>query len=202
MIYANIRFVKGGKAKVEWIKEFFTQEWTPDFIIFQIIGFVGLLFSVLAFQCRSHKGIMIFRTLGELTFALQYFLLGAYTGGAMNLVGATRNALFASLVAHGRTTLPCQILFSTFFVAFGIVTWQGCISIPVICAKVVTTVAYGIKNPKILRLLTFPTSVCWLVYNICSRSLAGVLCELFTCLSLIIAFIRIDFRRRAVAEKK
>ncbi len=177
------------------INEFFEKAASPEFLFCQAIGFIGLLFAVIAFQCRSHKKIMIFRTLNELTFALQYFLLGAYTGGTMNLIGAARNTLFAAPVAHGRSTLPCQILFSLFFVGFGITTWQGSIGIPILCAKVVTTVAYGIKNPKILRLLSFPTSLCWLVYNIYSQSIAGVLCELFTYISILVALIRIDFRR-------
>ncbi len=181
---------------MRWITDFFTQEITPFFLICQLIGFVGLSFAVFAFQCRSHTKIMIFRTLNELTFAVQYFLIGAYTGTAMNCVGSTRNLLFAALVAHKRSTLPFQILFSAFFLIFGIVTWQGPISAMVICAKVVTTVAFGIKNPKILRMLTLPTSCCWLFYNFYSQSLAGVLCELFTIVSILIAMIRLDFRKR------
>ena len=86
-------------------------------------------------------------------------------------------------------------IFSLFFVGFGIATRQGPIGIPIICAKVVTAVAYGIKNPKVLRLLSFPTSLCRLVYNIYAQSIAGILCELFTCISIPVALFRIDFRR-------
>ena len=55
----------------------------------QLLGMVGFAASLIAFQCKRHKPIVVLRTVNELVFALQYFLLGAYTGTAMNLLGIT-----------------------------------------------------------------------------------------------------------------
>ena len=60
-------------------------------IIIQAIGILGILASVIAFQKKKHNQILLFKTLNEFLFAIQYFLLGAYTGMAMNLVGCVRN---------------------------------------------------------------------------------------------------------------
>lgn len=165
-------------------------------IIVQIIGFIGLIFSVIAFQCKKHKNVMINKTINEMIFALQYFMLGAYTGVAMNLIGSARNILFAKLIEKGKSTTVAQIIFGVFFVIFGIFTWQGPISIMVISAKIVTSIAYGIKNTSVLRWLTLPTSVCWLIYNTVSMSFAGILCESFTIISIVSAIIRIDFLKK------
>ena len=174
-------------------------------ILTQIIGYVGVLFVVIAFQCKKHKHVIVLKTTNELIFALQYLLLGAYTGVAMNLIGSLRNFIFVAQVEKGKSTRAAQVVFSLFFIAFGIATWQGPISVAVIAAKIVTTVAYGIKNTRVIRFLTLPTSICWLFYNVVAGSSAGVLCEAFTSLSIVTAIIRIELiepilRRRAESK--
>ena len=78
------------------------------------------------------------------------------------------------------------------FIVIGILTTNGIVSVMVVFAKVVTTIAYSLKNTKYIRLLTLPTSISWLVYNIVCNSFAGILCEAFAICSIITAIIRID----------
>ncbi len=162
----------------------------------QLIGYIGLTCAVVAFQCKSHKKVMIFRTLNEMFFAVQYFLLESYTGVAMNLIGSVRNIVFAGQVAKEKPTRVCQVLFSIIFIFMGLITSKGLVSLMVIVAKVITTIAYSMKNTKYIRLLTLPTSICWLIYNIACNSSAGTLCEVFTICSIITAIIRIDILKR------
>ena len=63
-------------------------------IIIQLIGGMGIIASIISFQCKKHNSILFFRTLNEAIFALQFFLLGAYTGMTMNLIGCVRNIIF------------------------------------------------------------------------------------------------------------
>ena len=49
-------------------------------IFVQAIGVIGIISSIISFQCKRHKPLMIFRTGNELFFALQYFLLGGIHG--------------------------------------------------------------------------------------------------------------------------
>lgn len=165
-------------------------------IIIQSIGGIGLLCAVIAFQCKQHKNVMLFRTLNEIFFAIQYFCLASYTGVAMNLIGSVRNIIFAIHVKKEKSTLIWQILFSFMFIVIGILTTNGIVSVMVILAKVVTTIAYSLKNTKYIRLLTLPTSISWLVYNIVCNSFAGILCEVFTICSIITAIIRIDIIKK------
>lgn len=165
-------------------------------IIIQSIGVIGLLCAVIAFQCKQHKNVMLFRTLNEIFFAIQYFCLASYTGVAMNLIGSVRNIIFAIRVKKEKSTLIWQILFSFMFIVIGILTTNGIVSVMVILAKVVTTIAYSLKNTKYIRLLTLPTSICWLVYNIVCNSFAGILSEAFTICSIITAIIRIDIIKK------
>ena len=161
-------------------------------IIIQLIGGIGITASIISFQCKKHNSILFFRTLNEAVFALQYFLLGAYTGMAMNIVGCARNIIFTKHVLKNKKTTLTAILFGIIFVFFGICTWQGLKSILIIIAKVLSTIAYGNKNTTIVRAIIFITSTSWLIYNYCVFSYAGVLCEAFTLISLITGIIRLD----------
>lgn len=161
-------------------------------IIIQAIGGLGIIASIIAFQTKKHNQILLFKTLNEFLFAIQYFLLGAYTGMAMNLVGCVRNIIFTKQVEKGKKTIFSVILFSILFTAFGIVTWGGAKSLLIIVAKVLSTVAYSNKNTTVVRGIILITSISWLIYNVCVFSIAGILCEAFTLISLVVGIIRFD----------
>lgn len=156
------------------------------------LGILGIAASVLSFQCRTHKGIMLFKSVNELFFALQYLLLGAYTGCAMNSIGLLRNLLFARQVEKGRPVWPFLLLFSGLIALLGIFTWQGPLSLLVLFAKLLSTCSYSMSRPSRLRLLAFPTSISWLVYNLFIGSYEGALCETLTLVSIVTAFFRLD----------
>ena len=161
-------------------------------VIIQLIGGLGIIASIISFQCKKHNSILIFRTLNEGIFALQYFLLGAYTGMAMNLVGCIRNIIFTKQIMQNKKTTTTTIVFGILFLLFGIFTWQGIKSIIIIMAKMLSTIAYGNKNTTIVRAILFITCSSWLIYNYYVFSIAGMLCESFTLISLIIGVIRLD----------
>lgn len=171
-------------------------------IIIQAIGVLGIIASIIAFQTKNHNQILWFKTLNEFLFAVQYFLLGAYTGMAMNLVGCVRNIIFAKQVEKNKKTIFSVIIFSILFTAFGIATWQGLKSLLIIVAKVLSTVAYSNKNTTVVRVIIFITSISWLIYNTCVFSIAGVLCETFTLASIILGMIRFDIIPYIKSRKK
>lgn len=171
-------------------------------IILHGVGILGILAAILAFQCRKHNRILAFRTANELLFAVQYFLLGmagqaaAYTGMAMNLVGCVRNTVFTEQVKRGKSTKVSAAIFSVLFLVFTAVTWGGPKSILIGFAKVVSTLAYGNPNPRVVRLLILLTSSCWLVYNIAVGAWEGAICEALTLGSIVIGIIRYDLLRK------
>ena len=73
-----------------------------DFIV-QVIGFLAIAMNILAVQFNSHWKIMFFKSLGSFLFALQYLLLGAFTGMAMDIIGVIRNFIFAGNVKKGKS---------------------------------------------------------------------------------------------------
>lgn len=171
-------------------------------VLIEILGALGILFAVLAFQCKKHHRVITYRNTNMLFFAVQYVLLGAWTGMAMNILGIIRNVIFSYQVRHERSTRRSIGLFCAIFFIAGLLTWEGPKSFLVIGAKLISTVAYGNKNLLVMRLLVLLTSSSWMVYNIFAGSHAGVLCEMLTLTSILFALWRYHIpHTRRTAEK-
>lgn len=169
-----------------------------DFII-QLIGFLGLAISIVAFQFKKHRGIVLCKATSELVFSLQYILLGAWTAAVLDFISVIRNLLFYRLVKKGRSTLPVIVGFGLFVIATGFFTFDGFVSVLPIGSKLLTTISYGIKKEKWLRIITLPSCILWIIYNLYVNSIAGVLTDSMTLISLLIAMYKFDFRKETAA---
>ena len=78
------------------------------------------------------------------------------------------------------------------FVAIGALSWHGPISIFVVLAKLISSVALGIKNPRTIRILNLISNPCWLVYNAFMGSIPGIVGETLITLSTLTAIVRLD----------
>ena len=130
----------------------------------------------------------------EITFAIQYFIMGAYTGAWMDLVSGGRNFLFYKLVQKGKSTLPVIIGFSCLIVFLGVASWAGPLSLLPMVAKVISTVSYGMKNEKLLRYITLPSCIFWIVYNFTVGGWEAMIGDILSLGSIIIAIYKFDLR--------
>jgi hypothetical protein len=83
----------------------------------------------------------------------------------------------------------------------GILTWEAWYSFLPSVAMILTTISYWLKSETKIRLVTFPSSPCWLVYNIIVGSVAGIVTECIVMSSLIIAIIRYDILKKGKVNK-
>lgn len=169
--------------------EYFKNATTFD-LVAQALGVFGLLCASLAFQCKKHAPLMALRTANETFFGVQYIMLGAYTGAAMNFIGVIRNVFFTVMVAKKKNTVPLRFVFSAIFAVFIALTWDGFKSVLSGFAKILSTFAYGASNMFFMRISILITSSCWLVYNLIVKSYAGVISEALTVISIIISLFR------------
>ena len=158
----------------------------------QVLGLAGIIASVMSFQCKKYQKLIFLRTANEFFFAIQYIMLGAYTGAAMNIVGSVRNYIFMKLEREEKNSNLAKYSFSAAFLIFSLFTWSGFKSILIAFAKVLSTFAYGNTNVFFVRCMIFLTSTSWLIYNFMVKSYAGCFCELLTLVSIIVGIIRID----------
>jgi hypothetical protein len=147
-------------------------------------------------QQKTYKNIAICKISNQLLAAMHYFLLGGYTGMVTNLVSCITNGCYYFRIKKGKSTLPFIIAFSVLFVAIGLLSWQGPISIFVILAKFFSTISLGIKEPRMVRLINLLYNPFWLIYDTYVRSIAGCITDIMIILSTAIAILRIDILPR------
>lgn len=161
-------------------------------LIAQALGFIGTIIIVIGMQQKSYKGIVLCKIGNEFFSSIHYLLLGGYTGMLANLASCLTNGCYYFRIKKGKSTLPFQIVFAVMFVAIGLLSWHGPISIFVVLAKLISSVALGIKNPRAIRILNLISNPCWLVYNIYMGSIAGIITDSLVITSVAIAVVRLD----------
>lgn len=169
-------------------------------LIAQIIGFVGLAVSIMAFQFKKHRAIVMTKSASELIFSIQYILLGAWSGAILDFISVIRNLLYGHLVKKNRSTTPVIIAFGIFVVATGFVAYDGWVSLLPVVSKLLTTISYGMKKEKWLRLITLPSCIFWILYNCYIGVIAGVLVDSLALISLLIAIYKFDIRKQKTDE--
>lgn len=88
----------------------------------------------------------------------------------------------------------------TYHPEYKVFTWQGPITVLVILAKVLSTIANGMGNPKTIRYMNLGIMMLWNVHDIIVFSIVGVLCNMATIVSVLIAIFRIDKKKKEISD--
>ena len=160
--------------------------------VIQAIGFLGMGFSLIAMQSKSYNLLTFLRISSEFTFGFQYLLAGAWTGMATNFASVGTNSVYRYRIKNGKSTLPFQIAFAFLYTALCLISWHGWVSLLIIAAKVISTIAMGIKNTRTIRFLSLCSYPLWLIYNLSVGLIAAIINDCITIFCLLLAILRID----------
>ena len=156
----------------------------------QILSIIGMAVTVLSFQMKTKKQILIMQTAGSAFFLASYVLFGGWAAVFLNVVFVIRNTIFyfkdKKWASHGIwlyfiLTLVCVAGVLGFKTYWDIIPMVGAIF---------GTVAAYIKNENMFRLLKLGDSPCWLIYNISIPSIGGIICEIINIVSIFVGLIR------------
>ena len=59
-------------------------------IVAQLFGVIGAIITIYSFQFKDNKLYFSAQAAGGLCFAINFYLLGAYTGSLLNLINVAR----------------------------------------------------------------------------------------------------------------
>ena len=170
-------------------------------LLAQIIGFGGTALTIIAYQQSKRKKILLCTVVSAALFAIHYIILGAYTGAIMNILAASRSLVFINNTKKWASSKIWVAIFMLIYTVACLATWDKWYSILPLIAMLLTTVSNWFQSEKKIRFLTFPSSPCWLVYNIITGSVAGIITECIVMSSLIIAIVRYDILKREKVKK-
>lgn len=175
---------------------------TPRMAAAQVVGFAAMLSAIICFQQKSRKNILLWQLIVCSLWTLHFIILGVATGTAINALQVVRAIIFNFKEKKKWAQWSGWLyVFIALTIASGVVTWEGPLSILPVIGTSFSTISLWMKKPLTIRLLTFPVSITWGIYDFASNSLAGGFNEIFCIISLITAIIRIDIpARRREAE--
>ena len=158
-------------------------------ILAQVLGILGTIFAFLSFQLKENKKFFLLQALSGCMFALNFLLLGAYTGCVLNFINIFRGAV---MIGTKKTNKPYWLIITlALYTVATILTYTNVFSLIALIAQLVGTIAMWSRNGKTIRVLQlFCVSPLWLIHNIFVFSIGGILCEVFNLGSIIVSLIR------------
>ena len=135
----------------------------------------------------------------SLAFCTQLFLLGAITGGCVDLISTVRTAIFANNSKKWASSPWWLAGFIAVMIATGIMTWKDPWSILPILGSILSTVALWMKKERNIRLVSLLVGPCWMVYNTVTGAYTGAISEVIAMTSIVIGLLRHD--RKKITQK-
>jgi len=169
------------------------------YILIQLVGFVAVGISLWVFQVNNRQTMLKIMVFSALLYATHFYFLGAYTGAAMNLLGAGRNIIF---IKSANRTKWLPALFVLLFIIATIMTWQGPLSLLALGGMVSGTLAFWQTNTKRIRRIALLSPPLWFTYNFISGSYPGMLIEFIMLISNLIGTWRFDLRHTKRTHSK
>lgn len=165
------------------------------FILAQVFALLSSTCLLISFWQKKRNKILFFQILDSTFDVLQYLLLGAYTGGAISLLGATRAYCFSKT-----TNKKFLYLFLGLYIVASLVTFDGAISlIPLLAALIYTIVVWN-KKEKNIRLYSIFVFMLWLIYDVLVGAYVNSITDIVLIVSNIMAFNKLDRKVRNKEE--
>ena len=174
------------------------------FVITQSFGIVSTILFLLSYQVKSNKGLYLLQAAGCGTFALQYLLLGAYSGCLSQIFVIVRNLMLSrynqwSWVRY-KGWVPIFIAFALVITCF---TWNGPLSIIPLIVMVSGTIGLWTNNAGLIRLvgLTF-ISPPWIIYNCMIGAYSAIINEVLVIVFVLSSIARFGWKQMIDTESE
>lgn len=156
-------------------------------ILSTIFGVVGIIANMIIYWQKSREKMLSFKLFADVVWTAHYGLLGAQTGAVTCGISILRETVFLNKKHRWAQSNLWLILFVLISVGFGIAGWKNAINLFPLLASILSVISFAIGKPGLSRILQIVISVLFLVYDIYVMSYAGIINEVCTLTSVVIA---------------
>ena len=173
-------------------------------IIAQSLGIIAMALIILSFQAKKQKTLILSHFFGCAFFVANFFMIGAITGAFLNIIGVVRAVIYSNKDKFKNmklwNTIFCSlyiVAYALTFIAFGkeVNTYNLIVEILPVTGALATTIAFSLPSAAAVRKAAWINSPAWLIYNSLNFSIGGILCEVFSIISVIIGILRHDVKK-------
>lgn len=165
------------------------------YILAQIIGFIAFFVSLIAYHRKDKKTILINMIIANIINLVHYLLLGAYSGCITKLLAIFRDC-FIIFKKNCNNVLNYfyLIFFIILYIIASIFTFNGILSILPLLAALIYTIFIWNGNELRLKKIAFICYFIWLIYNIFVMSISGIVSNVISIVSTLIAIKNVKRR--------
>ena len=164
-------------------------------IFIQVLGLMATLLVGLTYIKNSRQKMLWIQFSSSVLFALHYWFLGAVTGALLSLLVAFRCIIYLKWEKN----YLLVIAFMVTFIISGIVTWKNCYSILPTIGSVLFSLAFWVKSPRNIRLLSILPSCLWGIYGILTGSWGGIATEIVCLFTITYGYVKYDRKKKISA---
>ena len=157
----------------------------------QIISIIAMAVTIVSFQMKTKKQILILQTAGSALFLTSFILLESWTAVCLNAVFVVRNIVFyfGTDKKWGQHKIWLFVIMAA-VIAAGALSYRSYVDLLPIVGSIFGTVAAYVQKENLFRLLKLGDSPCWLIYNCTVPSTGGIICEVFNIISIVVGLFR------------
>ena len=168
-----------------------------NFVVAQIFGIIGIIFSVLSMQMKTKKNIMIMLLCLNLASALNFFFLESMSGFWVCLF-AVLETFINYLFDSKNTKVPFYIIgiYVVVNIALGLMSYHTPLDLlPIVCALLYCATICVAKESTIRKIM-FGNQSIWLVYDIIVKAYMFSISNILTLISIVISYFRFDYKKK------
>ena len=159
-----------------------------------ITGLCAVAFCLLCYQFRNRKAIITCNVISRVLYVLQYLLLFAFEGAAMDL-----SAIPASMLAARKHSpfvakykFPLWLAGNVAVVVIGVIFWKNMVSLLPIIGVLFEINALWMTKEKHIRLVSLASVPFWMSYNLLCGAIGSVIGNILMFVSIGTAMYRHD----------
>lgn len=160
-------------------------------ILAQVLALFAILFWVISILLKNKKNILLMQVIANGIYGIEYLLLGAFSAASMNFLSFLRLLVYY-FYALLNIKMPKWILFV--FIAlvllFGIITYDGLISLLPIIITVLYTYAFWQNNLNVARIIYIVAAIIWIYYNYEVGAYVGIIGNALEIITGLISLIK------------
>ena len=160
-------------------------------ILAQVLALFAILFWVISILLKNKKNILLMQVIANGIYGIEYLLLGAFSAASMNFLSFLRLLVYYFYTSLN-IKMPKWILFV--FIAlvllFGIITYDGLISLLPIIITVLYTYAFWQNNLNVARIIYIVAAIIWIYYNYEVGAYVGIIGNALEIITGLISLIK------------
>ncbi len=170
----------------------------PVFLIAQIVGILTTIVAVATFQFKDVRHILLGNVISNLMVALQYGLLGGFSGAWICVVAAVQTIVmyFLDKRENGQKLRKLLlVLFCAMYIVGTIIVYKGWGDILSCVCALIYVLAILQTDSKGFRRCIFVNASLWIVYDIYTMAYSGILTHGLELVSIVTAMLRLDRKK-------